>query len=51
MGYCAECERLVKLESRGWSKDLRRQILYPVSHPELGDDTGGKECKGVKVAL
>lgn len=51
-GYCKECDRLVEIRPGELKPHSNRAVnWYPFSHPKLGDDTGGEECPGVKIAL
>lgn len=52
LGYCRECDRLVRILPRGFREGFGKQNnWYPVKHPRLGDDTGGEDCPGVLKAL
>lgn len=51
MGRCRKCDRLVTIVARELWGAGRARKWYPVSHPVLGDDTGGDPCPGEKEAL
>lgn len=44
---CPVCERLVKVEARGYEKGKRQQRWLVLRHVPFGDDTGGRDCDGV----
>lgn len=46
-GFCSVCGRRLPIVSRGYKPEGRQQYWYPVKHPQLGDDTGGKDCPGM----
>ena len=50
-GYYPVCDHLLPMQPRGLYPGTRNQRWHVQSHPAKGDDTGGKECEGVKVAL
>lgn len=48
-GFCSVCDQFLKLEYR---KEPRKPVaLYPVQHLARGEDTGGRECPGVRRAV